>query len=47
MEVITLKGLNSQRLREEKETERQQERVGESEESCENWPERIKLAVLE
>lgn len=47
MEVITLKGLNSQRLSEEKETERQQERVGESEESGENWPERIKLAVLE
>lgn len=46
MEVITLKGLNLQRLREEKETERQ-ERVGESEESDENWPERIKLAMLE
>lgn len=42
--VITLKGLNSHRERERR--KRDNERVGGSEESCENWPERIKLAVL-
>jgi len=33
--------------RERERRKRTNKRVGESEESCENWPERRKLAVLE